>query len=804
MLKNYLKVALRNLFRHKLYTFINVAGLAVGIAFCLLIILFVQHEWSYDRFHPNAQRMYRVALKEITPDKTEYFNTVTPIVFAPMLKQNLAEVEQVVRVCTRSNLVKRNEVSFSETIHIVDTNFFHLFNFPLIKGPKNTALRNPNSVVLTEESAIKYFGKEDPIGKTLTIRLRDTDIDFTVSAVAKNAPSHSSIQFDYLISFENAKHIWHERALKAFFQVFVETYIQLPDEAALTNLQAKLPAVLKQNLGEDYTPGGYNLLFQPITDIHLNKDFPEGIEPISDPAYSYILATVAVLVLLIASINFITLSLGRSVSRAREVGIRKVVGAERKQLITQFWGEAILISLLSLITGIMLATFSLPVFNDLAGQTLTYNLVSEITLFSLILSMIVGLLAGMYPAIFLSRFNPIEVLKGHLKVSDAGIFRQGLIVFQFVLSISLIICTLIMSQQLRYLQNKNLGFDKEQVIVIPTGADETDALAIYERMKNELATHQSIAGITNAMFTLGEGWAEADYHDNTNTVRAMAINVVDHDFQKIMKTKMVAGRDFSKDISADISEAIIVNEALVKEYGWKNPIGERLPGKDFPPHQIIGVVKDFNYQSLHTPVKPLVMALSDSIFQGTENVNFSSSSRRKILVRIKPENIQTTIALLEQTWKKAAPSLPYTFSFMDETLNKQYQAEIRLSNMMNYATGFAVFIACLGLFSLATLAVQKRQREIGVRKVMGASVKSIVVLFSREFAKLVIIAFVVAAPLAYFIMHSWLQDFAYRIPISVWIYLLAGILSLVIALLTVSYQVIRAALANPVNALRSE
>jgi putative ABC transport system permease protein len=803
MFKNYLKVALRNLLRHKVYTFINIAGLSLGIAFCLLILLFVKDEWSYDTFHPKADRIYRLATKEITADKQEYFGTNTAFVLAPTLKQNLAEVESTVRVGVHMNLIRKGETVFSESMHLVDSNFFEVFNFPLIKGDKATALKSPSSVVVTEETAKRFFGQEDPIGKTLNIRLRDTDYAFTISAVAENPPSNSSIRFDYLISFANATNVWNERALASFFQVYGETYILLTPTANIAQVEQKVPAIIKQHMREDFT-GQYLVMFQPITDIHLNTDFPEGLEPISDPAYSYILCTVALLVLLIASINFITLSLGRSIDRAREVGVRKVVGALRNQLVMQFWGEAILVSFLALILGMVMAKLTLPVFNELADKTLSYPIFSSITLVSLLLAFIVGILAGIYPALFLSGFNPIEVLKGRLQVGDAGVYRRFLIGFQFVLSIALIICTLIMSQQLNFLQNKNLGFDKEQVIIIPTGVAGDEALSIYGRMKNELSSHPSIAQVSQSVFAIGEGWIQADYRDNNKTVRPFMMNIVDVDFLKTMKADIISGRDFSKEITSDISQGIIVNEALVKEYGWKEPLGQRLPGPNFPAHQVVGVVADFNYESLHTPVKPLVLALSDSLLKGTDNVMFQASSRRKVMVRAKQGNLQETVALLEQTWKKAAPNLPFNFSFVDETLNNQYRREIRLNNMMNYATGFAIFISCMGLFSLATLAVQKRRREIGVRKVMGASVQRIVLMFSREFAILVLLSFLVAAPLAYYLMHQWLQDFEYQINISIWIFLLAGGLSLLIALITVSYQVVKAALANPVNALRSE
>lgn len=803
MLKNYLTVAFRNLLRHKVYTFINITGLSLGIGFCLLILLFVKDEWSYDTFHPQADQIYRLASREISPGRGEYFGTSTAFALAPVLQQSLTEVESTVRVGLHRNLIRRGETVFSEMMNVVDSNFFDVFNFPLIHGSTVTALKEPNSVVLTEKSANKFFGQENPLGKILTIKLRETEYAFTVSGVAKNPPSNSSIQFEYLISFANARNVWNESALTSFFQVYGENYVKLAPAANITQVKQKLPAIIKPHMPEDFA-GQYQVLFQPITDIHLNTDFPEGLAPISDPAYSYILGTVALLVLLIASINFITLSLGRSIDRAREVGVRKVVGAVRNQLIIQFWGEAILISLLALVLGIFLAKLALPVFNSLADKTLTYPIISTITLVSLLLAFVVGMLAGVYPALFLSNFNPIEVLKGRLQVGDAGLYRRFLIGFQFVLSIALIICTLIMSQQLSYLQNKNLGFSKEQVIVIPTGVAREEAIRIFERMKNELGNHPLIAEISHSVFSIGEGWIQADYLDNNKTVRPFMMNIIDVDFLKTIKASIVAGRDFSREITADVSGGIIVNEALVREYGWKQPLGQRLPGPDFPVHQVVGVVADFNYESLHTPVKPLVLALSDSLLKGTENVMFQASSRPKVMVRVKPGNMQPMVALLEQTWKKAAPNLPFNFSFVDETLNNQYRRELRLNAMMNYATGFAVFISCMGLFSLATLAVQKRRREIGIRKVMGASIKNIVLMFSREFASLVLIAFLIAAPLAYYLMHKWLQDFEYQISISLWTFILAGGLSLLVALVTVSYQVVKAALANPVKALRSE
>ncbi len=805
MLRNYLKIAFRNLYRQKLYSLINILGLAVGIAFCILIILFVKDEWSYDKFHLQANRIYRVALKETDDEGREYLNVSTPIVFEPMFRQNLPEVEEVTRVFTYGNLLKRGDVVFTETIHLVDDNFFEVFDFPLLKGSRQHALSQLNNIVITEEAAEKYFGSEDPIGKALTLKFDTIAKDFVVSAVAQNTPTNSSIRFDFLIPFMNGRQlIWSDRAMNAYFQIYPETYIRMPEKYPIAQLEAKVPAVIKQSLGEDYKEGAYEIFFQPLTDIHLNKDYPEGIEPISDPAYSYILGTVAILVLLIAGINFITMSLGRSATRAKEVGVRKVVGASRSQLVQQFWGEAMVVSLIAFVVGLLLAELAMPMFNKLSGKSLDYTWLSLTSIVFIMLALLTGVLAGIYPAVYLSRFKPVEVLKGKLKISDAIFFRHALVVFQFSLSIGLIICTLIMGNQLRYMQQKNLGFAKEFVVNIPTGVNRDDAIVIIDRFKNELAGNNVVAGITYGIYSIGEGWLAAQYRTTTNAIKDFYFNQVDENYLPVMQIELVEGRNFSKEITSDEQEAILVNEALVRDYGLENPVGKRLPGDKFPPHQIIGVVKDFNYESLHTPVKPLILGMSNGIVRGAFSVNVSASSKRKMQIRLKSDNVQQSVALLEQTWKKVAPNLPYSYSFLDETLARQYEQETRLSTIMNWATGMAIFIACLGLFSLATLAVQRRRKEIGVRKVMGASVNSIVLLFSKEFVQLILIALLVASPLAYMAMHKWLQDFAYQTNISVWVFAAAGTAAVAIALLTVSYQVVKAALSNPVHSLRDE
>jgi putative ABC transport system permease protein len=807
MLKSYLKTAFRNLTKHKGHAFINIGGLATGMACCLLVVLFIRNEWTYDRFHERADRLYRAWVLEDYGEDQRFFNTVTPFPLGPALAQAYPEVEAYVRVVRTSNLVRHGATSISETIHLVDPDFFEVFDFPLVAGEPSAVFKELNTVVLSERFAARYFADADPVGQTLAMEVGDRFEDFVVTGVAEDVPTNSSIQFDVLVPFEKGTGWqWGERAQEAWFNVTPETYIALRADAEVTALEAKFPDLVAGVLGDRVEPGQYTIGLQPMTGIHLDPDMPLGIATVSDPSYSYILGAIALFVLLIACINFMTLSIGRSAGRALEVGVRKVMGADRGQLMRQFWGEALLMTGLALVIGLALARAFLPLFNDLAGQQLALRLDASLFVAVAALLAVVGLASGGYPALVLSRFRPVEVLKGSLRVSgDASLLRRTLVVVQFSLSIFLIASTLLMRDQLHYLQTRSLGFDKEQVVVVPTNLQPDDGMPLAERFRNELEGRPGIVSVAAARYTFAAGsWLNAGYYSDGGAYRFFNINVVDHDYVSTLGLEIVQGRDFSREITADQAQAVLVNEAFVAEYGWEDPLAAHIPG-DFGDHQIIGVVRDFNYASLHTEVEPLALVLDlDALYQGIADVNSGQARTPKILVRIRPDDLPATVALLERTWNTASPGQAFSYSFLDEAVDSQYRQEERLGQMVGIASMLSILIACLGVFGLAALSVARRTKEIGVRKVMGASIPQIVVLLSRDFTVLILIAFALAVPATYLFMDPWLADFAYRVGIGPVPFLLSGMAALVIAWLTVGYQSIRAALANPVKALRYE
>lgn len=557
-------------------------------------------------------------------------------------------------------------------------------------------------------------------------------------------------------------------------------------------------------VAKNYKPGQYNVTLQKLTSIHLDNTLPAANEPISNPKYSTILATIGLLILLIACINFVTLSIGRSTSRSLEVGVRKVLGAARQQLIKQFWGEALLLTFISFILGFLLAFICLNPFNQLADRELVLGFNQFTILFVLILFVTVALIAGIYPAIILSGFRPIEVLKGKLKTGGSmNLFRRALVVSQFVASIIMIICTIVIGKQLNYLRSKDLGYDKEQMIVISTNKTGLEGRELATRFRTALETNRDVKSGTTSWFSLIQsGWMNLGYLDDKKMFRSFKFNVVDPDFIPTMGLKLAAGRNFIKGNAAD-SNAIIVNEALVREYGWQDPIGKKLPGKYA--EEIIGVVKDFNYESLHTNVKPVVMAIkADSILGASSDVSSEHSTSRRVTIRLAAGDLPGQVAALRSTWKTVAGSQDFEYRFLDDALNAAYMQEQRLGNVVTYASVLSIFIACMGLFGLATLVVVKRTKEIGIRKVLGADVRSIVRLLSKDFVVLVLIAALIAFPVAWWALSDWLKDFSYRIDIPMWVFFGSTIAALAVALITVSLQAVKAALSNPVKSLRTE
>lgn len=811
MFQNYLKIALRNLAKGRLYSFINLAGLAIGTAVVILLALFVYDEWTFDRFHKNSDRIYRAWVKEHLEGQI-FFNTVTPYVLGPELRDNFPEIRQLARYLTLNSQVKKGAFSEQETVHVVEPQFFKIFDFPLVRGKAEHALEAIHSAVVTEETGIKYFGDPYPVGQTLTMQVGGEWVDFNITGVIEKAPGNSSIRYDILIPFENTKTFMSQGGMTNWMNVNVETYVLLDEANKVEELEAKIAPFVDGKVAEDYEPGKYIVGLQPLADIHLNNEFPTGIVGVSDGRYPYILAGVAALILALACINFITLAVGRSVSRAKEVGVRKVSGATRGQLISQFWSEAIITVAAAVAVGVGLARAALPFFNTLADKQLAIDLSLENVVLVGGLTLLTGLLSGAYPSLALSGFSPVKTLRGAILKMGRGrhIVLQTLVGFQFVLSILLIICAIVMAQQMSFLQNKNLGHDKEQIVVLPysrSGARLSEQMEegkkVLERLRNELNGKADVTDLAFSTHTFGTpGWTNVGYTDRaTQKFRNFAVNGVDERFLPLHDIQLSEGRNFSRETTTD-QKGVVINEAYAKAFGLSagQPMQE-----PFTAYTVIGVAKDFNFESLHNEVSPLVMAFDPiGIIQAASDVGFRDNPNPKISVKISGGNLQATISTLRLAWKEAAPEQPFNYAFIDDNIDRQYRAESRLSLIIRLATGLAVLIACLGLFGIATLTIAQRTKEIGVRKVLGASTTDILFLLNKNFSRLVVIATLPAIPLAWFFLQGWLADFAYRISISPWIFVLAGLAAQALAWSAVSFQSVKAASANPVKSLRSE
>lgn len=819
MLRNYLNIAIRHLRKHVGYTFINVVGLAFGIACCLLIFMLVTHEWSYEAFHENADRIYRVYLEEKAPDGSLESHLLTPPSLAPAMDSAFAGIEHASRVIIGSRHFKQDDQSFSENVLLADSGFFQMFSFPLLAGKPETALKGLQSAVITEETARKFFDAgrneyDQVLGRRLVLLQGEDAFDFQVTGVAESIPNTSSFDFDIALSFENYY-------LEENGRLFLggndwgsknTMYVMLSHGVDPDEFEASLGPFTRVHLadriedrrGADYLAEGEDALqlrLQPLREIHLNPEIGNFYEASAhNPTYSYVLGGIGLLVLLIACINFMTLSIGRSTSRAREVGMRKVMGAHRGQLMKQFWGEALLLSFIALIAAIGLVYLALPEFKLLTGKDLSVGSLGGWTvLVGLpIVLLVVGLVAGAYPAAVLSRFQPAAVLKGDVKGGKSGLTR-GLVVAQYGISVGLIFCTLVMFRQLDYMLNKDLGFEEEQVIVVHTpGLNTNQERLALTSMRSGTASNPNISHVLRTGYAFTLSYDTRSWQDPSGRTIVAHMLGVDYDFIDALEMEIVAGRDFSRDRPSDSTTSVLVNEAFVATYGIEEPVGYELTGfagffGDVDP-TIIGVVKDFNFRSLHEEVEPAVLNIHPDYYGGMSHM----------LVKIRPENVRESIAQIESVWRRTFPQKPFRYSFLDEDISAQYQDERRWSKILTYSSSLAILIACMGLFGLATLSVSRRRKEIGIRKVLGATVTGVAALVTKEFAALVAIAAVIAWPLAYLGMREWLEAFAYRTSIPWWIFIAAGLAALTIALVTVSYQAYRAAVTDPARSLRCE
>jgi len=807
MLMNYLTVAFRNLVRNRVYSAVNILGLAVGIAFCILTFLFVRNEWTYDAFHETADRIYRIVLREEIRDR-EYLSAMMPDFMGPALAEEIPEIERFARLRkSLSSVVRYRDRFFTEEILFADASFLNMFSFPLVRGNAATALQDRHSVVVTEDMARKVFGQEDPLGKVISIRNFYWDgkaRDFRVTGVARSAPENSSIQFGFLVPIQNVPPVQHAREGMLFSARSEVIYVRLSAHSRPADLREKLAAFL------DKYRGAYGqvveLQFQPLADVHLTTQVGYGLEPTSSPVYSYMLSGIALAVLLIACVNFTNLSIGRSSTRAREVGVRKVVGAMRTQLMRQFWVESILTALLSFVLGIALAEFFLPAFNGLVDRDLSLDYrVNASTLIGFVgVALFVGLAAGGYPAVALSGLHPVDALKSRLRIGGANLLGRLLVVLQFSVSVLLIICMSGMSRQVRLLRGKDLGFRPEQVAVVSTSS--LSSLAWDERSRlldiyrDELTRFSGVVAVSGSDVLDDPRSRDLSFPDG----KEMKVDCLsaDYDFLRTLGIRLVEGRNFSPDFPADETRSVVVNETFVRRMGLNAPVGQTVPlrrffrrsGKSYRVTEatIVGVVGDFHYQSLYHPIRPMALLLSPRL-------------GRRLLVRISsPNGVPGTLDAMRQKWQEVVPGFPFEVSFLDEHIDRQYRSDEQWQQIVEYAAMFAIFVACLGAFGLTTLAVTRRTKEIGIRKALGASVSSIVGLLSREFLFLVAVSNVIAWPVAWYAMGRWLRDFAYRIELGPGVFLLGSVLALLMVILTVGFQAVRSAMANPVDALRHE
>jgi putative ABC transport system permease protein len=786
MIKNYLKVAFRNIRRHKGFSFINIAGLAIGLACCLLITIWVLDELSYDKFHENAANLCRVEEDQHYSGRIFYVY-VTPYPLGPALKAEIPEIIDATRVVwTGGVLFKYGENTFFEDGgRAVDPSFLKMFTYPLVKGDKTTALDSPFSVVLTQDLAEKYFGEEDPLGRVMTL---NDKYEFTVTGVLENIPHNTYLQFDFLVPYEILKRTGQTNE-EDFGSNSIFTFVQLPDGMSPEQVNPKIFGFIRTKIPESRT----DLRLMPFTKLHLHEFF--GYEKSAGAIqYVYIFSVIAFIVLLIACINFMNLSTARSANRAKEVGLRKVVGAVKGHLVRQFYGESVVYAFIALILAVGIVTLLLPAFSNLSAKNLSWGVagIGTILIGLLGITLFTGMVAGSYPALLLSAFQPARVLKGSLLSGSGGArFRRVLVVVQFALSILLIIGTAVVYNQLNYIKNMRLGWDREHLVYIPLRADTRRS---YDALKQELVQNPQVINVTGTSELpthIGSNSGGSDWEGKDPEFQILiGFNSVDFDFIETLKIEMVDGRSFDKAHSSDLNTGWIVNEEVAELMGKESVIGERFRHVGVE-GTIVGVMKNFHYQSLRNKIEPL------AINANPDNLNY-------MIIRIPPENITGSLGYIEQTWKRILPAFPFEYRFMDDRYERMYRSEQRIGTILRYFAVLAVVVACLGLFGLASFMAEKRTKEIGIRKVLGASIGQITLLLCKEFFLLVIVANLIAWPAAYFAMRKWLQSYAYRVDLGYFVFIGAMLLALFVAILSVGYQAIRAARANPAISIRYE
>lgn len=794
MFKNYVAVAYRNLLKHKGYTLINILGLGFGMGCCLFLFILDQYAFSFNAFHENAPQIYRLT-NQIRNDAGSVVHTAqTPPAWGPALADELPEIEGMVRFEYMGHTVGFGDRQFRETFAYVDADIFEVFTYPLRQGDPKTALVEPNSIVLAPWMAKKYFGEDDPIGQTLLI---DNNTGYRVTGVFEELPENASFGFSALVPFTTLTpqnyslyDNWTAHSL--------HTYFLLPTEEAVQRVQDYLPTFIQSHQNAE-NAARYTPVLQPLLDIYLHSDLRSEHGGTLNVAYVYIFTAIAVFILLIAGINFVNLATARAAGRAREVGMRKVLGALKQQIVGQFLAESLILTLVAGVLAVIVVEITLPAFGEMADWRPTIDYIANwpYTLAIVGIILLVGLLGGSYPAFYLSAYKPVEVLKGQITRGNKGTtLRKALVVSQFTVAIFLIVGTVLVYQQLDYVKNKDMGFNEEHLMMVVAPQDQT-----YDQfltIRSELLKHPSITDVTIASTYPTRGASLSQFRPE-GTLRQegtlAAYYDVDEYYLETLGMELIAGRNFRPGLGSDSLDAYIVNETAVRRFGWDDPLGKQIAvPQDDGPEQIgtvVGVVKDFHYQTMHQQIRPLLMRARPQRF-------------RSFGVRVDPIDLQETRTYVSDLMKTFDPSRPPILFFIDDAMQDDYETEDVIATMLQFATYLTILIACLGLLGLSAFMTMQRAKEVGIRKVLGSSIRSIILLLSKDFILLIGISFLIAAPLAYFGMNAWLQDFAYRIDISMGVFIVAGILAIVVSWATIGYQAIRAALANPVDALRME
>lgn len=798
MFKNYFKTTLRNLLRNKVYSFINIAGLTLGLACAMLIVLYVKDETSFDRFHASVNKIYRVVTKAVDAGGSvkNMFGT-TGIFQGPRFASSVPGIRSFVRVSDAYRDIRQGAEVQSREVFLVDSNFLSMFSFPVIAGNVKTALLQPNSIVVSEDEAKKQFGKTDALNKVIMVKEEDKFVPYTVTAITRRCPQNSSIKFDMLMPLKIAKEELADN--NNWFSFYLNTFVALDPRANVKFTEEQMQKSYESDaresvklMAEKYDVKDRQLyLLQPFTDMHLSKELPadNGLKGTSNPVYSYILTAIAIFILLIACINFINLTIARSIRRAKEIGIRKVVGGERRQLIMQFLGESSMLCAIAFFLAVVLVQLILPVFNQLSNKSLaiSYLFDEQLVVGYFLLFLITALLAGFYPALVLSKYNPVQTLYSRFQLAGKNYLQKSLVVLQYALASFLIIATFAIFSQFNYLTTQKLGYDDSNLAIINKSNLKQNE---FDVLKNELLKSPFVMAVAPRN---GGSWGTVA-KVNGDSIIQFDYEISDESFIPLLKIPLIKGRNFSADFPADSTESVIVNEAFVKKAGWKDPIGQEVNFwyRNNEKYKVIGVVKDYHFESLTTEIKP-------ELFTARTNNRLGM-----VYIKIKPNGAASGLQHIQKVFKSLFPYVPYSYTFKDQENYKNYEAEEKWKQIILYSAILTIFISCIGLFGLSVSSAEKRTKEIGIRKVLGASVGSIVSALSADFLKLIFISLIISIPLSWLAVNKWLQNYPYRITLSWFLFASAGMMVILIALVTVGFQSVRAAIANPVKSLRTE